>query len=86
MYDYDDLYMENVRNFDELDDTWERRQEAIYELKGEIESGDCMLCGAKNAMKYEGNCFICSECHEGVSEDLYYIWAAGFDIEDDEYS
>ena len=86
MYDYDDLYMENVRNFDELDDTWERQQEAIDELKGEIESGDCMLCGAKNAMKYEGNCFICSECNEGVSEDLYYVWAAGFDIEDDEYS
>lgn len=45
-----------------------------------------MLCNGKNTMKYEGNCFICSKCHEGVSENLYYVWAAGFDIEDDEYS
>lgn len=36
MYDYDDVYMEDVRNFDELDDTFERQQEAIDELKGTI--------------------------------------------------
>lgn len=70
--EYEELY-------DSEDDV---NEEAIEELRGVIGRGDCLYCGAKNAMKYEGHiCFICSMCDKSVHEDLYYRWAAGYDIE-----
>lgn len=58
----------------------------IEKLRGMISSGDCMYCGAKNAMKYEGKiCFICSECKNSAHENIYYRWIAGYPIETDDY-
>lgn len=56
-------------------------EERIEDLRGNIGRGDCIYCGAKNAMEYEGYiCFICSQCGKSVHEDTYYAWAAGIDI------
>lgn len=57
----------------------------VNELRGMVIRGDCMYCGAKNGMVYEGDiCFICSNCEMGVHEDLYYRWLAGDTIEFEE--
>lgn len=54
----------------------------LEELRGNIGRGDCIYCGAKNGMKYEGFiCFICSECDRSIHEELYYRWLAGETIE-----
>lgn len=54
----------------------------LEELRGNIGRGDCIYCGAKNGMKYEGYiCFICSECGRSIHEELYYRWLAGETIE-----
>lgn len=53
----------------------------IENLRGTIGRGDCVYCGAKDAMEYEGHiCFICSKCGKSVHEDTYYAWASGHDI------
>lgn len=55
----------------------------INELRGTVGRGDCMYCGAKNGMVYEGHiCFICNICGMGVHEDLYYRWLAGDNIKE----
>lgn len=84
VYGYDE---EDSRNYEEFDDTEDAMDEAIARLRGTISVGDCMECGAKDAMKYEGNvCFVCSKCKMAVHENLYYLWTAGFPIEDaDQY-
>lgn len=68
---------------DEYDIIYEHDiEDTIDELRGNIGRGDCVYCGAKNAMKYEGHiCFICDSCGRSVHEDIYYRWAAGCDIE-----
>lgn len=78
--EYDIIYdSDDNRTYEEFSDSPE---EAIEKLRGVIGRGDCLYCGAKNAMKYEGRiCFICSMCDKSVHEDLYYRWAAGYDIE-----
>ena len=80
--EYDIIYdCEDSRNYEELSEN-DSPEEAIEKLRGVIGRGDCLYCGAKNAMKYEGRiCFICSMCDKSVHEDLYYRWAAGYDIE-----
>lgn len=68
--------------YEENDDNAEEIYEAIEELRGTIGRGDCIFCGAKNAMVYDGEvCFICNECGLSCHEDTYYAWAAGYDIE-----
>lgn len=52
------------------------------ELRGNIGRGDCLYCGGKLTMEYVGDiCFICSKCGKSVHEDIYYRWAAGYNIE-----
>lgn len=84
--EYDFIYDNgDDRGFDYSDlDENEDPEDVIDSLRGTIESGDCMLCGAKNAMRFDTICFICSECGESVHEDLYYRWAAGYPIESDD--
>lgn len=78
IYDYDG---EDSRNYEELDEN-ESLEEAVERLRGTIGRGDCLYCGAKDAMTYEGKiCFVCSKCGRSTHEDIYYQWAAGYDIE-----
>lgn len=77
IYDYDieDNTVYEELNEDDLDDI-------IEELRHTIGQGDCLYCGEKLAMKYEGQiCFICSSCGKSVHEDIYYRWIAGYPIE-----
>ncbi len=77
IYDYDE---EDSRNYEELNES--DLEERIEKLRGTIGRGDCVYCGAKNAMVYEGHiCFVCRQCNRSIHEDLYYRWAAGEDIE-----
>lgn len=82
--EYDRIYgydSEDSRNYEELDEN-ETIDIMIDRLRGTIGRGDCIYCGAKNAMEYEGHiCFICSSCGKSVHEDSYYAWAAGELIE-----
>ena len=60
-------------------------EEAVDKLRGTIAYGDCIYCGAHHAMKYEGDiCFVCDKCGRSIYEDLYYRWAAGYEVEMDE--
>lgn len=80
LYDYNE---EDSRNYEELyaDKSIE---DLVEELRGTIGRGECVYCGAKNAMEYIGGiCFICKECGKSVHEDLYYHWAANYDIEEE---
>lgn len=71
IYDYD---IEDSRNYEELDEN-EDVENKIDRIRGTIGRGDCMLCGAIDAMRYEGGvCFVCSKCGESVHEDIYYRW------------
>lgn len=80
IYEYD---FEDSRCYEELDEN-EDVEEIIERLRGTIGRGDCIYCGAKNGMEYEGHvCFICNTCEKSVHEDLYYRWAAGYSIEMD---
>ena len=76
--DYSELYEgEEEIDYDEI----------IGRMKGTVQSGDCMYCGAKNAMKYEGDiCFVCDKCGMSTHEDSYYLWLSGIDIEFDDGS
>lgn len=78
--EYDLFYdgYEVTEEFDSIED-------AIDKLKGTIGRGDCMFCGAKNGMEYEGHiCYICKVCGKAVHEDLYYAWAAGYEIKSED--
>ena len=81
--EYDDIYdydIEDNTRYEELDEN-ESIENIAEELRGTIGRGDCLYCGAKNAMIYEGNiCFICNKCGKSVHEDIYYRWAAGGEI------
>ena len=80
LYDYDE---EDSRNYEELYAD-KSREDLVEGLRGTIGRGDCVYCGAKNAIEYIcGICFICKECGKSVHEDLYYHWAAGYDIEEE---
>lgn len=80
IYDYCDDSIE----YAELDEN-ETPEEAVERLRNTIGRGDCVYCGAKNAMEYDGCiCFICSKCDMSVHEDVYYRWAAGYPIEFEE--
>ena len=84
MDDYRYIYdEEDGRNYAELSENeYDDPEDIIEEMKGTIASGDCIYCGAKNAMKYEGNiCFVCSKCGRSTHENIYYLWAAGYDID-----
>lgn len=79
-YIYDNGDDNNV-DYSDLDEN-EDPEEAIDRLRGTIGRGDCLYCGAKDAMTYEGYvCFICSECGRSTHEDIYYRWAAGYPVE-----
>lgn len=70
IYDYDAEYLD----YDDED-------EEIEKIRYTIGRGDCLYCGAKNAMEYEGTiCFICSSCGKSVHEEIYYRWAAGYTV------
>ena len=78
IYDYD---IDDSRNYEELDEN-EDPEEVADRLRNTIGRGDCLYCGSKNGMEYDGHiCFICSECGKSVHEDIYYRWAAGYTIE-----
>ena len=81
--EYDDIYsydIEDNTKYEELDEN-ESVDEIVEKLRGNISRGDCLYCGAKNAMIYTGDiCFICTECERSVYEDIYYRWAAGEEI------
>jgi hypothetical protein len=78
IYNYD---IEDSRNYEELYED-EDPEEVIERLRGTIASGDCVYCGGKNTMEYVGDiCFVCSKCGMSVHEDVYYRWAAGYDLE-----
>ena len=80
--EYDSIFDND--DYSELDEN-EDVEDAIDRLRGNISSGDCIYCHAKNGMKYEGNiCFVCSECGKSTHEDIYYRWAAGYDVEFDD--
>ena len=74
--EYYDIY-ENNEELDENEDPLD----AIERLRGTIGRGNCVYCGAKNAMVYEGNiCFVCQQCSRSIHEDGYYMWAAGYGL------
>lgn len=74
--EYYDIY----ENYEELDEN-EDPLDAIDRLRGTIGRGDCVYCGAKDAMVYEGNiCFVCQQCGRSIHEDGYYMWAAGYGL------
>lgn len=76
IYDYD---IDSI-DYSELDEN-ESEDEAIEKIRYTIGRGDCLYCGAKNGMEYEGTiCFICSGCGKSVHEEIYYRWAAGYTI------
>lgn len=80
--EYDEIYDNNM-DYEEVDEN-EDVEDAIERLRGTIGRGDCLVCNAKNGMKYDGFiCFICSECGMSVIEDTYYRWAAGYPVEFD---
>ena len=83
--DYSDVY--DDFSFDPSDPDIDDSEDEIERLRGNIKSGDCVYCGARNKMKYFGNCFICTKCKMAIDEELYYRWAAGYDIDvdDDDY-
>lgn len=69
-------------NDGDLEDYYEN---VANELRGTIGRGDCIYCGGKNTMCYEGHiCFICTKCRNSIHEDLYYRWLAGGTIEFEE--
>ncbi|MCM1225674.1 MAG: hypothetical protein NC548_65650 [Lachnospiraceae bacterium] len=81
--EYRNIYdEEDSRNYEEFTESeYETPEDIIAEMKGTIASGDCIYCGAKMGMKYEGDiCFICSECGRSTHENIYYLWAAGYDV------
>jgi transposase-like protein len=82
--EYDRIYdycIDDSIDYEELDED-EDLEEAVERLRGSIGRGDCIYCGAKHAMEYEGHiCFICSACGKSVHEDVYYRWAAGYTVE-----
>lgn len=81
IYDYD---IEDNTNYEDLDEC-DNLEEVVERLKDVIGRGDCIYCGAKHGMEYDGHiCFICSKCGKSVHEDLYYRWAAGYDLDFDE--
>ena len=54
------------RGFDYSDlDENEDPEDVIDRIRGTIESGDCMLCGAKNSMKYDTICHCTSQPRGG---------------------
>lgn len=84
--EYDLIYNNSniIHDYEELDEN-EDVEETIERIRNTIGRGDCIYCGAKHAMEYEGHiCFICSKCGKSVHEDIYYRWAAGCTIEFDE--
>ena len=88
VYDYDDVYDEDDQGYYEDFDTSEDPEEVIEKMRGTVVKGDCIYCGGKHTMSYEGDvCFVCSECKKSIHEDLYYLWLAGYniDLEDNEY-
>lgn len=82
--EYDRIYgyeTEDSRNYEELDEN-EDPDDIIESLRNTIGRGDCLYCGGKNSMEYEGHiCFICTECGKSVHEDIYYRWAAAYSID-----
>lgn len=55
--------------------------EMIESMKGTVERGDCLYCGAKDAMVYTGNiCFICDKCSKSVHEDIMYAKKLGLPV------
>lgn len=84
---YEDIYdygIEDNTRYEELDEN-EDIEDIIEKLRGTIGRGDCLYCGSKNSMIYEGDiCFICKKCGKSVHEDIYYRWAAGEEIEFEE--
>lgn len=77
IYDYD---VEDNTRYEELDEN-EDVEDIIKKIRGTIGRGDCIYCGAKNAMEYVGDiCFVCSKCKKSVHEDIYYRWIAGEEI------
>ena len=76
----DDLYdfeEDDSRNYEEFG-----TEDTSDKLRGRIKKGTCLYCGAKNGMIYDGgSCFICNKCQNSVSEDIYYEWASGQNIE-----
>ena len=84
---YEDIYnyaIEDEMKYEELDEN-EDIDDIIERLRGTIGRGDCIYCGGKNSMIYEGNiCFICNKCGKSVHEDIYYRWIAGEVIEFEE--
>ena len=78
IYDYDS---EDSRMYEELNEN-EDPEEAVERLRNTIGRSDCIYCGGKNAMEYEGYiCFICKDCGRSVHEDIYYRWIAGYPID-----
>lgn len=78
IYNYD---IEDNMKYNELDEN-EVSQDVIEQLRNTIGRGDCLYCGGKLTMEYDGHiCFICSECGMSVHEDTYYRWAAGYPVE-----
>ncbi|MEG1523847.1 MAG: hypothetical protein RR475_02345 [Clostridia bacterium] len=77
--EYDAIY--DDRNDRSEPDENRDPEEAIDNIRGTIEQGDCLCCGGSNTMHHEGNGFICSRCKRGVDEKSYYRWAAGYPVE-----
>lgn len=78
IYDDDDSYEFIYDVEEELEEYYFN---AVNELRGTIGMGDCIYCGGKNTMHYEGHiCFICDQCGGAIHEDLYYRWLAGDNI------
>lgn len=78
-------YQEFINNFDDDYDEEYEIEEKIDEIRGTVYRGDCIYCGAKMAMTYEGEiCFICDKCERSIHEDLYYRWILGYDVEMDD--
>ena len=81
--EYDDIYGDEELD---LDDEEIDPDDAVELLRGKITSGDCIYCGGTNSMIFDEVCFICTICNRSIHEDLYYRWAAGYEIEmDDDY-
>lgn len=71
IYDYDDDD-DNSTNYEDPDENG-TPEEVVEKLRGTIGRGDCLICGGRLIMEYDGNiCFTCSKCGMSVHEDTYY--------------
>ena len=80
--DSDDVFDDDE---DDIGNEWdvpeEEIDEAVDQIKGKVNTGDCIYCKAKDTMHYYGQgFFVCSHCGNIIDEDTYYQWMLGYGV------